>query len=435
MGESISARQPNGYPRITPSSPLRDLGPDTNTMDYERCAALHNELLAQVEAFAPPDQVAQLLYPSVIQFLKRAWNGNVKPKEACLLFYIGALNPPRRLIDGAGFTHWPGRFIKLYESSHFRTADDEGLIFDQHTLKATWIEDYNDTQIIAEHDCSRERELDCAIFVSPWLIHQFTTTDLERTITAFKRLVHAIESRMEQANNERKAATAPTMNLPWHDPSIFNQDIIPPSSFAHEFLSATSQIKVRCRYIAPGIRFPTAAGFLDQPVTDSENSRHIHLGQFPGDCPLHTDAEGLSKKHWVQDPIYKRTDLRPGFYIYRVMVKSPSLFSNECRLFLPSSIGLRSWAKIRANPMPKGRDRNGDLYQVGISNGITNRCRIRIHVVLNNWTERVEGGDWGADADGVMGGIGKFKEADTEEHWGELLDCAISVGGYHLLHR
>ncbi|KAF9891874.1 hypothetical protein FE257_003359 [Aspergillus nanangensis] len=35
--------RPHGWPRITESSPVRDLGP--GTMDYERCAALHNRLL------------------------------------------------------------------------------------------------------------------------------------------------------------------------------------------------------------------------------------------------------------------------------------------------------------------------------------------------------------------------------------------------------
>jgi hypothetical protein len=38
---------------------------------------------------------------------------------------------------------------------------------------------------------------------------------------------------------------------------------------------------------------------------------------------------------------------------------------------------------------------------------------------LESWTERVEMGDWQVGEDGVVGGIDKFKEADTEEHWRE----------------
>ncbi|KAJ5875576.1 uncharacterized protein N7473_012923 [Penicillium subrubescens] len=34
-----------------------------------------------------------------------------------------------------------------------------------------------------------------------------------------------------------------------------------------------------------------------------------------------------------------------------------------------------------------------------------------------NWAERVESGDWEVDENGVTGGIEKFKDADTPEHW------------------
>ncbi|KAL4969599.1 uncharacterized protein BDV14DRAFT_195862 [Aspergillus stella-maris] len=292
-------------------------------MDYERCAALHNELLTRVvegcggkmpdpplqiywEAFNPSDEIAEALHPSVIEFLNRAWNEDIMLK---------------------------------------------------HTLKASWIEDYNDTQIIAEHGwswmplevildsylqmidekkvdsipvnewkeySSRERELDCRIFHSPWIIHQFTQIDLDKTVTAFNRLVHAIESRMELRDYDEAAY----MNLPWHDLSMCDQNFIPLSSFAHEFLSATANIKVRFRYIAPGIRFPTLTEFLDQPVTDFENSRHILLGQFPGNYP-----------HWIQDPIYKRTDLVPGFYIHHVTVKPPPILQQR----MSPPLTLRNW--------------------------------------------------------------------------------------------
>jgi hypothetical protein len=42
-----------------------------------------------------------------------------------------------------------------------------------------------------------------------------------------------------------------------------------------------------------------------------------------------------------------------------------------------------------------------------------------LHKILESWTERVEMGDWQVGEDGVVGGIDKFKEADTEEHWRE----------------
>ncbi|KAL6229645.1 hypothetical protein BDW75DRAFT_245548 [Aspergillus navahoensis] len=85
---------------------IRDFGP--GRMDYERCAALHKELLTRAviakggsmtpaplswwEARAPPPEVADALHPSLIEFLKRAWDEDVLLKP--LFVFIGALKLP-----------------------------------------------------------------------------------------------------------------------------------------------------------------------------------------------------------------------------------------------------------------------------------------------------------------------------------------------------
>lgn len=105
----------------------------------------------------------------------------------------------------------------------------------------------------------------------------------------------------------------------------------------------------------------------------------------------------------------------------------PQFWTNGCRLLLPFSIGGSGWAR-QSNGEPFGvtgylnkeqkfRGSHGDLYQSGITNGITNGHLVQMDKVLNNWAERVEMGDWGVDEDGVAGGIDKFREADTEAHW------------------
>ncbi|KAL4860566.1 hypothetical protein BDV12DRAFT_209096 [Aspergillus spectabilis] len=469
---------PNGWPRITESSPVRDLGP--GNMDYERCAALHNELVTRAlqgrggkmppnprtwwEARAPSEEIVNILHPSLIEFLKRAWDEEVLPPNTKLFAYLGGTKYPQHMRENESLfaaldDDDPGRFVKLYESSHYRVADDEGIFFDQRTLKASFIEDINDTFIIVTKEWAwmpLEVILDSYLqmidegkaqavstdqakllkmdflhgLMEPWIIHQYTKTDIERATTAFNRLLYAIDRRIPHGDT----STTP-MNLPWHDPATFeNQDVLPPSSFAHEFLKSISNRTIRFRYIAPGIRFPTVAEFKNQPITDFVTSPHNHLGQHPGNCPLRIleiDHAGQQQQeqHLVNNQYLGLSKVAAGVYIPHVVSEWPQFWSNDFRLILPFAIGSAGWARhstgqpfgvksydyLDDDPTP--RDVHGDLYQSGMTNGITNFHPVQIDRVLNNWADRVEKGDWEVDREGVMGGIDKFREADTEKHW------------------
>ncbi|KAL2814768.1 hypothetical protein BJX63DRAFT_442368 [Aspergillus granulosus] len=467
LSSSTPAR-PEGWPRITETSPVRDLGP--GIMDYERCAALHNELLTRAvkprgqvpskpltwwEARAPSEEVANCLHPSLIEFLKRAWDEDVLPPYSKLFLYIGALNFPDALRDRMYLFEdedEDGRFLKLYASSHFRLHDDEGLLFDQTILKASFVEVYNDTAVVTtrpwgwmplevildsylkmideekvqtiSEDQAKLVESDpsCTV-VDQWIIHHYTNTDLERATTAFKRLVEVIESRIPHT------ADPTLIKLPWHDPATFsNQDILPPFSFAYKFLKSISNCNVRFRYIAPGIRFPTVSEFQDQPITDFVTSPYIHHGQFPGNCPLRIfQIDDAMQQLVAHDRGFGLRNIAAGFYIHPVVERWPLFWTNGCRLLLPFGIGGSGWARqSNGEPFglgwyqqdhPKPCDTHGDLYQGGTVNGITNFHLVQIDKVLNNWADRVERGDWEVDEDGVAGGIDKFREADTEAHW------------------
>ncbi|KAL4733867.1 hypothetical protein BDV11DRAFT_213369 [Aspergillus similis] len=467
---------PPGFPRITPSSPLRDFGSDS--MDYERCAALHNELLTKFmralggdmpsaplswwDARAPPDEVANALHPSLIEFLKRALDEDVTPTMGFLFVFLGALKFPEGFFrDEESYSIYDetGRFLKLYD-------------FDQETMKASFIEDWNDTKMVTSHEwswmplevildsylqmvdegkveaVSKEQAAlldgDATIgVVEPWVIHQYTKIDVERAATAFKRLTDAIEFRIAmQTKDKDKPQPQPTLTaLPWHDPATYNADILPPSSFTHKFLCAISDTKVSFRCIAPGIRFPTISEFADQPITDFVTSPRKNVGQFPGNCPLRlfqidtTEADaarnGDGKHPMPRDRHLGLDNVGPGFYIDRVVQRRPQFWSNGCHLILPFAIGRHGYArKSNGEPFgltdcdhldenPKPRDARGDLYQAGMTNGITNSHSVTIDKVLDNWAERVEKGDWEVDEHGIKGGIEKFREADTEEHWRE----------------
>ncbi|KAL2821418.1 hypothetical protein BDW59DRAFT_150073 [Aspergillus cavernicola] len=445
------ANLPNGYPRITPSSPVRDLGP--GCMDYKCCATLHNKLLTRAvkaqglemppnprtwwEKFSPPEDIMEVLCEPLIEFYKRAYDTEVLGNRY-LFYFLGGFIGVKYIMEGGGMrTDDPQRFLHLYQSSWFRVLDDEGLLFDQETGKATWIEDWSDTQAVSWHEWGwmpLEVILDAYLQMhdegkaealpasrlkdfknkgpdpmDPWILHQYTETDINRTVAAFQRLINAIDSRL----GNKKECTSGYMELPWHDPVTLTQDFIPRDSFAYRFLQAVSEWKVRFRYIAPGIRIPTASEFLDQPI------------KFPGNCPLRIFQNDT--KHPVHDSVYN-IDLPTGFYIDPVVQSGTLFWTNGCRVLLPFEIGANGWARqsngqpfgvdnFDDNPNPKPKDRNGTVYQAGLTNGITNHHFVQIDKVFNNWAERVEMGDWDVTEDGVAGGIGKFKDADTEEHW------------------
>lgn len=42
---------------------------------------------------------------------------------------------------------------------------------------------------------------------------------------------------------------------------------------------------------------------------------------------------------------------------------------------------------------------------------------VQLKFVLRRWVELVESGYWEVDANGVAGGIEKWRDADTAEHW------------------
>jgi hypothetical protein len=62
--------------------------------------------------------------------------------------------------------------------------------------------------------------------------------------------------------------------------------------------------------------------------------------------------------------------------------------------------------------------RSTELYQLGF-NPLIAAHDMQLKHVLWNWVAMVEEGKWEVDADGVVGGIEKWREADTEEHWSD----------------
>ncbi|KAL4866796.1 hypothetical protein BDV12DRAFT_198889 [Aspergillus spectabilis] len=444
--------------RITESNPIHSLG----YMDYERCAALHNELFIRGwtgsgntwvepptwwEKYSPTEKFANRLHPSLIKFLKLAYHipresRKVEHKWKCIFYFISSLSGAEYMLSRLGVDfeflgYAPDRFLLLYPSTGYRLGDEEGIVFDQHTLKATYIPFTDNTSAICQHEWGwmplevildaylqmadegkvsimrdfsirdyYEKTGHYPVIEDPWMMNFYTKIDVSKAVAALHRLVDAIDIRI--GNSSR-----PNMPLPWHDPVTLNPELVAPSSFTHEFLSAISVCTVRFQYLAPGIRFPTVSEFLDQPFTKTNTDDGL-LRLFRIDYKEEQQPEACQQIRIS------------GFYIDQLVEMHPFYFPNGSQLYLPFEIGANGWARmsngepLSVNPEdenPTPRNDNSSLYQSGWINGFVNYRLVQIHKVLESWAERVEKGDWEVGDDGVLGGIDKFREADTEEHW------------------
>ena len=263
----------------------------------------------------------------------------------------------------------------------------------------------------------------------PWEIHQQTQRDVEMAVESFIRLLDAIKSRLpptsmciDQESSDRGMAFP-------HLDSMIDDSFTQRDSFARCFLSALPNCHINFRYIAPGIRVQSPEEFITQPFAErrdtvmfprpfgsGENSSSIPLLLFRGD--------GENKSPWTRPwfPDGEAKDIPAGLYIEPIDRWRAEDSGNESRLLLPFKIGANKYARS-SNGVPFSKwALNGvsdKLYRVYCFSGVLplDSHSSQLHKVLLNWTERVEMGDWEVNEDGVAGGIEKFKEADTPEHW------------------
>ncbi|KAE8307476.1 hypothetical protein BDV41DRAFT_584472 [Aspergillus transmontanensis] len=374
-------------PRITPSNPVRKLG----RMDYERCAALHNELyhlswrgscpsphITWWEYFSPSQKIAETLDPSLIEFLKLAY---VEPKDnpkdpmerPALFYWIHSLIPPDAFFETLVEELYPGRFLWLYCTTGYNMGDERGILYDQEESLAAFIGHIFEESPMCIHgwgfkplevildaylDMIDEAKVtlmcpnppDWPAVMKPWVLHPYTKSDVDKALSAMQKLLDAIQARqpVHQATNYN----------PWSDLDLLTSINLPPKTFIHDFLTGLSPQRIPFRYIAPGIRLPTVSEFAAQP----------YLGSYPTNDPtklplllFYTDnKKGLGQSH------------------------------------------------------PEGDDKS--LYQSGL-NGFGDRGMVQLDKVLLRWAQMVEDGEWEIGKDGVVDKIERFKDADTEMHW------------------
>jgi hypothetical protein len=265
----------------------------------------------------------------------------------------------------------------------------------------------------------------------PWKLVPYSKTILQETIEVFNLLVDEIESRLPGNNNETLRNTSPLIGEAILDTAN------PRRGFAYHFARKAKQPKFR--HIAPGLEIPNATIVTQQPFASLRYDNTCHVSCLPLLLFCATDGTSLCTvpEHGGTEPNgrdspfghpFNRIDKYPaGLYLSCTDDQGDQVFEDECKLILPFCIGAKGYARTsdgsrfgenREDIMLRGggKDTFADLYQPG-HRPFSEMHDTRLFSVLSNWLGMVRRGDWKVGAEGVMGGIEMWKEADTEESW------------------
>jgi len=247
---------------------------------------------------------------------------------------------------------------------------------------------------------------------SPWVLQAYTKGDLENCLDVWKKLIHAIESRIKAKNPAAQNVAGEDEEFePLCSRTALNVANVT-HGFAYDLLSHAQNS--RLWFVAPGIRLPKVEEFLNQPFKKVAQ-------QFPVETSgmkmpflfLRTPGEVSAKDAKFRYPFSTVEKVPCGLYL-DAFPNAQNPFEDACRLVLPIKLGGNRYARTSDfKPILKTYS---DLYQVGV-NPFVMRHGPKLVGILENWLENVERGHWSVNEKGVEGGVGIWREADTRENW------------------
>ncbi|KAF2627858.1 hypothetical protein BU25DRAFT_392248 [Macroventuria anomochaeta] len=460
--------------RISDEQPVREL----DGLDYERCAALHNYIVElgwtqRGLALDTLDKrtwwecyggdaaltiVSNRLEAAVISFLKVAWHGfSMETASPPHLFhrYLARLCFPDELWQNVNYAEDEDNsnkrcFVSLYMANGALGATHPlGLILDQDYGMAMQHMSIRDTSITMNGRQTwlpLETILDGFIDMidqgkvltvgeayngeqertEPWIMPSYTQRDLDDTLEAFQQLVNTIHDKMPSQPQDTKAGLLDLV-------TGGHPQMLPSNSFAYQFL-AKSPIP-SFTYIAPGLRIAQHQSFA--PASEQAESNKLypllifsstHSAYQETLCAPWGDLIPISP---FSSNFSTISTCAAGLYLTETEPHHAHPFEDGCKLVLPFLLGANGFARTSDdaligenvhsagdNAAAKLEPRSTELYQLGFNHFIAAHD-VQLKYVLWNWVAMVEEGKWEVDADGVVGGIEKWREADTEEHWSD----------------
>lgn len=454
-------------------NPARSDGP----LDYERCARLHNYLVAygwmaryerdtpDLDALASQslhfmdedtDVVRQRLDPSLNSFLDMIYT-----PESNFFYWVNGISVMfcdesfvyETFVREDNDIESEDRFVVIYDTVPELGSHCLGVVYDQVLHRAAFpmtIENVDSVEPVDDHedmwfpletilthwiyllrigkitaDPRKESDVPNDVAMSRsqiglWSWHPYCSAQVASTVAAMDRYSTTIESRMSQES---------LLPLPQDTPFFTDIDLdaasVPKACFIRSLL--TTVRTPRFKMIAPGLEVPhnkTAFAkrqrFTTVPRDESwsENIPPVLLFAAP-ECTVNFNKEMRWLFFSADDSVtFEKSEPIPtGLYSESVRRRDYDSEESGFRLLLP--FGLRP--DFRDEDSARMSDGSlvtsgslTELFQHGFFHPFGGERRAqRLERLFDRWTELVEGGVWKVGRDGVEGGIDKFRDADT----------------------
>jgi hypothetical protein len=259
----------------------------------------------------------------------------------------------------------------------------------------------------------------------PWIMPSYTDRDLEESLQAFQQLVDAIHDRMPSKPQSVEKGLLEMV-------TAGNPNILLANSFAHQFLAQCP--RPAFSHIAPGLSIAQNQPFAPASGQADTNTLFPFL-LFASTSPAHQQSRRAPWGEQVRDSPFALnfnhiSSYLSGLYLSESDPHGPHPFEDGCKLVLPFTLGSNAFARtsdgalIGEHVRREGDEaaeielKSAELYQLGYNHFIAAHD-VQLKYVLERWLEMVEEGKWDVDEHGVVGGVEKWREADTEEHWAE----------------
>ncbi|KAJ8126294.1 hypothetical protein O1611_g7345 [Lasiodiplodia mahajangana] len=390
-----------------------------STFSLERCAALHNQLIAKATSHNPDVQIERTL---VERFLDEAPEFADIPSLNDLPWYrflclldttpldvnggVGLLTPFLYQPDPSTF--WTDRigqepsFVLLYGQNSGDSPMDGGIYVDIQSYQAIWHS--GNSPRFPPPDQWLPLEVILQKSLDAWATGKFywdaqettiqarswTQHDVEQSVVAFYRLLSSIELRMPPKEN--KAASYRRLEP-------LDSKVLAPfkiSAFAAKFL--TTAHRPEFSFVAPGIRVFTSSLF--NGIYSAEAS------------------DSIRQTHWLGDEGDWPTLILPG--IDPVPHNIGQGANQDIRSF-DRDCGFGKFTVDRQSGLYTMPDTgNADLVRFVASSGLCSACEFRspcrwgppreprLAEILDHWTALVENGTWTVDVNGVSTDHARF---------------------------
>ena len=260
----------------------------------------------------------------------------------------------------------------------------------------------------------------------PWKIHSYSDQILSRTIRAYEKLIQSIEDRMPSADDVPAQLTSGSHLA---NDAILDRGNFHKEGFVRSFLTQASAPRKGLRYIAPGVRLPDETSLTGQPFREigtyyrygemapGAGAIYMPIHLFPIDGEVTQDDLPENDNPPFEWPFQDIPRYPPGLWILDVEPLSAVPYEDASKFILPFAVGDAGHAKsndgVAIRPASKTK-----LYQNKFNPYLEPHC-VQLYLILENWAEMVERGDWDVDAGGVAGGIDKFRDVDRSDELSE----------------